>query len=446
MLEEKVYHNQEYTIRELYDNKKKYNFIYDKDNYLLRAEERNDQYNLSIDSEEITLYLKNEKINSVFKYSEIYKRKPQNNYDTILTLSKQFGNINLFHPYRDIEKVQMTDTEANNLLMNYVHFMRKMKSTNFQINEEENWWLDLKADVGSIYRLIKQYEIISQNNNKIYTLLTKLEDENLKALKKIFALKTNDFSKKRLLQSVGWKLSGAAAEKIVDFELNKIQDFNSLANVILPFDYGSKNATNQIDNVVITSCGIFCIEIKSKEIVDGLYNFNREDDQREFVVQTINHKRAVKKILLDNGIFIPSKYIYPVLLIMNRKADKRGQNFRIVSDLRHFDVINLNQLQSLGNNKDSILTANQVQEIIHVLKVNQVEETKYDHYSFLPSLEKNSTAIVNFWNELGKLRTLLEKMEQNLEIYYRNKNYHNLMQIIKSSYAFQSFQEVRNKE
>lgn len=439
--------NSQYSIHELFDNNgnKKYVLIYNQNHDLLKIEEYQDNYTLEIDSNEISLQIDNNE--TKFTYAEILSPS-MSNFDRskIKLLAEKILYLNLAQIYFGVKKQKFTDSEANEVLMNYVHFSRDSPTTsgnliniNQRLFKEDDLWLDLSEDVKPIDNLITQYQIIEQNRQLIKKFLERLNDDSLSALQDLFDKdEATTFSKKALLHDTSWKLAGAAAELLVADRLQKLSGSINFHNVVLPFNYGNGERQNQIDNLLVNEKGIFCIEVKSKKVPDELYNFNREEQQYAYVRQVINHVHAVKSYLLQQGLFIETKYIHPVILIMNRNADREKQHFRIINSLP-LQVSGLNDLENLQANIDETLPPDKINQISNLLQTNEGQEPMYDHYNFLPKLAPSVEAIEKFNNELQNLNNLVSELASELEQYYKAKNYPKLVKIIKLSPAFQYF-------
>lgn len=443
----KVLQNDQYSIHILLDNagSKKYVLMYDKNNNLLKVEEYQDNYTLQIDRNEITLQTDDNE--TKFTLQEIlHPSTPQFTQNKLNQLIQNLQNLNLAQIYFGVKKQSFTDTEANENLMNYVHFSRDAKSTtsnliniNQRLFKEDDLWLDLNEDIEPVNNLIKQYQVIAQNSQIIKRILDKLNDASLSKLENLFTEDENaTFSKKDLLHDTGWKLAGAAAELLVADKLQKISGSINFHNVILPFDYGDGEKQNQIDNLLVNEKGIFCIEVKSKKVPDEFYNFDREEQQYAYVRQVINHVHAVKSYLLQRGLFIESKYIHPVILVVNRSSDKRKQHFRIRNSLP-LQVIDLDGLENLRVNMNGILVPDKINQISNLLQASDEQEPTYAHYNFLPKLAPSVQAIEQFNNELSQLSKMILELADSLGQYYKAKNYQKLVKIISVSPAFQYF-------
>ncbi|MEL4236848.1 nuclease-related domain-containing protein, partial [Lactobacillus amylovorus] len=76
------------------------------------------------------------------------------------------------------------------------------------------------------------------------------------------------------------KLAGEAGEVLVDKAV-KI-DNEKFHNVILDYNYGNKrntSANNQIDDIFITHTGIYCVEVKTRNVKTGIFDMRELADQ-----------------------------------------------------------------------------------------------------------------------------------------------------------------------
>ena len=448
---QKILQNDQFQIKILYDNddKKKYVLTYDRNNNLLKVEEYHDNYVLHIDKNKILLQTGINKIK--FTYQEILHPSTlqftRNRLDKII---KNLQSLNLAQIYFGIKKQQLTDSEANEVLMNYVHISRNVphSSANLinidqKLYKENDLWLDLNEDVQPVNFLISQYQDINQDIQIIRSYLDKLKDSSLLDLENLFNKNEKIiFVKQDILHDVGWKLAGSAAELLVTDRLHKLSNSISFHNMILPFDYGQGKKQNQIDNVLVNEKGIFCIEVKSKEVTNEVYNFDREEKQYSYIKQVINHVHAVKSYLLQQGLFIESKYIHPVILIMNRSSEKEKQSFKIINSLP-LQVIGFNDIENLNRGIDESLTSDKLNQISNLLNLSNTPEPTYVHYNFLPKLTPSIYAIKQFKDNLEQLTTLISKLAESLGQYYKVKNYQKMINIIRKSPSFQCFNNYK---
>lgn len=445
---QKIIQTNQYRIHTLYDNygNKKYTLFYDRNNNLVKIEEYQKYYLLQINQNDIVLRAGDKQIK--FTHQEVLT--PQVIRNEIYQLKTKLQDLNSTQIYFGVTKQKLTDSEANETLMNYVHLSRDLPHpSNSLINidqklfKEDDLWLDLSENIEPINSLIKQYQSIEKNKQIITNFLNKLNDASLLEIQNLLPKDEDSIIENQNLSTdISWKLAGAAAELLVTDKLQKLSDSINFHNVVLPFDYGYGQKQNQIDNLLVNEKGIFCIEVKSKKISNGIYNFDKEEKyQYRHVRQVLNHAHAVKSYLLQNGLLIESKYIHPVILIMNRNSNGRDQNFKINNSLP-LQVINFNELESLTANIDETLAPDKINQISNLLKLRDVAEPLYSHYNFLPKLAASSEAVKVFKDRLKNLDSSVSKLAEKLEEYNKVKKWQKVLKIIRLSPSFQYF----NKE
>lgn len=175
------------------------------------------------------------------------------------------------------------------------------------------------------------------------------------------------------LRNVQYLLAGDAGERLVSQALNTVSGLYNIAfhDVILPFDYGrfSSNLDNQIDNLIITDTGIYCIEVKARDINNGVFDFRNLGS--EIYQQIGYHKDAILKCLIDANINLSSQVIRTIVVIVDRNG---RTNFKITYQDKLNGLgsiaVNLNELVLLLTNGQGsfYLNPNQMQEIANAIK------------------------------------------------------------------------------
>ena len=178
------------------------------------------------------------------------------------------------------------------------------------------------------------------------------------------------------------KLAGEAGEELVD-EAVKI-DNKKFHNVILDYNYGNKQNTfsnNQIDNIFITHTGIYCVEVKTRNVKNGV--FNMQDLIEQGIKDQIGyHKDAVLNVLRDpeNHLkeILPenlSSLIYNVVVIVNRHE----KDFQIANaeELTKFGahilkLEDLNLAMTNGLKEDIYLTDEQMNKIARAIEKKNI--------------------------------------------------------------------------
>lgn len=132
------------------------------------------------------------------------------------------------------------------------------------------------------------------------------------------------------LQQTEYLLAGDAGEQLVDQTVKKLANSTKIIfhNVSLPYQYGNYrgNYDNQIDSLLITETGIYCIEVKVRKVSGRTFDFAQLEpaiyDQLTF------HKEAVLQAL-QSKVSINANLIKTIVVIINRNGT---DNFQIVND------------------------------------------------------------------------------------------------------------------
>lgn len=101
------------------------------------------------------------------------------------------------------------------------------------------------------------------------------------------------------LSALGNKYAGEVAELMVDKKLREIGQNKFIGhNVVLPYPYDKQDDSlnsNQIDNLLISNKGIFCIETKARTINSRTYNVT--NGYQEISSQIAKHRDAIDYVL-----------------------------------------------------------------------------------------------------------------------------------------------------
>lgn len=132
------------------------------------------------------------------------------------------------------------------------------------------------------------------------------------------------------IKQTEYLLAGDAGERLVDNEVRQLASPNKiiLNNVLLPYQYGQYGTfyDNQIDNLLITETGIYCIEVKTRTIKGNLFDLSQLGP--DIGNQLAFHKEAILETL-QPGISIKPKMIKTIIVIVNRLG---VDNFRLINN------------------------------------------------------------------------------------------------------------------
>lgn len=222
------------------------------------------------------------------------------------------------------------------------------------------------------------------------------------------------------------KLAGEAGEELVD-EAVKI-DNKKFHNVILDYNYGNKqntSANNQIDNIFITHTGIYCVEVKTRNVKNGIF------DMRDLADQGIKdqigyHKDAVLNVLRDPNNHLKdilpenlSSLIYNVVVIINRQ--KKDFQIANADELTRFGahvlkLEDLNLAMTNGLKEDIYLTDEQIDKIARSIEKKNIgakgERVYSDNIVFFNDTKKGNNFtlsendVLNRWFPITLYRDL----------------------------------------
>ncbi len=170
-------------------------------------------------------------------------------------------------------------------------------------------------------------------------------------------------------------LAGAAGEWLVDQAVKSVAAA-VFHNVILPCKYDRNRPVgdNQIDNLVITSTGIYCIEVKVRKIAGKFFDFNRLG--RGIYDQISYHKEALTQVLQPMGI--SPNFIKTIVVVINRlgnddfKLKNQEDLQRAGSQVVKLSVLNL----FLSNDGFALLNQQQIQAIEQAIQSQRLPDRR----------------------------------------------------------------------
>ncbi|MGN1408465.1 NERD domain-containing protein [Lactobacillus sp.] len=212
----------------------------------------------------------------------------------------------------------------------------------------QRWFVTAEEEKISNDDVVASALALERRYNPNYNLQVQLSADNISKLKWINKVQTsyNKLSGGTLkpvlsqdqLSNVENLVAGDAGERLVDQAMKKVvNDSNAVfRNVVLPYEYGQQYRTfdNQIDNLVVTNTGIYCIEVKTRSLYDSTFNF--KSLAPDIYSQISYHRNAVRKALLAAGIPVHQRLIKNVIVIVSRNSNQ------------DFGINNLEKLPTYG--------------------------------------------------------------------------------------------------
>lgn len=275
-------------------------------------------------------------------------------------------------------------------------FLRKSKDGNWFRDDVAINSLMTAENAGRKYFNIKQENDLSRDNlpglarvDELYQKLNvqlehldKLRKTSYRKLKvdvpgKIANLTEHDLS------ALGNKYAGEVAKLMVDEKLHEIGQNKFIShNVVLPYSYDEQDDdfnSNQIDNLLISNKGIFCIETRARTINSRTYNVT--NGYQEISGQIVKHRNAIDYVLKQSKDPIIQKllektearYLIHNLVVL---IGRTSQNFILknseVYTEHGAEVLKLDDLQSVisdGVDSDApvSLTNEEVKALSHIL-------------------------------------------------------------------------------
>lgn len=275
-------------------------------------------------------------------------------------------------------------------------FLRKSKDGNWFRDDVAINSLMTAENAGRKYFNIKQENDLSRDNlpglarvDELYQRLNvqlehldKLRKTSYRKLKvdvpgKIANLTEHDLS------ALGNKYAGEVAKLMVNEKLHEIGQSKFIShNVVLPYSYDEQDDdfnSNQIDNLLISNKGIFCIETRARTINSRTYNVT--NGYQEISGQIVKHRNAIDCVLKQSKDPIIQKllektearYLIHNLVVL---IGRISQNFTLknseVYTEHGAEVLKLDDLQSVisdGVDSDApvSLTNEEVKALSHIL-------------------------------------------------------------------------------
>ena len=221
-------------------------------------------------------------------------------------------------------------------------------------------------------------------------------------------------------------ITGGVGKKKVFFELLNLKCPKA---IIKNIDLAYEGVSSGLDEVVVTSKGVFLIEVKNtgKDIyIDSEGNYYRNGNEILAFDCSIGAKMKYKKQLLENaaGELLKDKEIHMLLVFTN-------SDIKVENNYKHIKHCFLNQLPNLieGYDGEDIYSEKEIKNLVKAIESAQVYEEypltidvnkfKYDFSKLLAVLEFGEIETdsvqnigTNFWN---RAKTYLQSYVQVLE-------------------------------
>lgn len=213
-------------------------------------------------------------------YYQQLKNKVRHQLAVIEKLQKQGPNWFL---RKDEDGRWFRDDVAINSLMTAESAGRKY----FDIKHENDLSRDNLPGLAKVDELYQKLNIQLEHLDKLRK--TSYKKLQVDVPEKVANLTEHDLS------ALGNKYAGEIAELMVDKKLREIGQNKFIGhNVVLPYPYDKQDDSlnsNQIDNLVISNKGIFCIETKARTINSRTYNVT--NGYQEISSQIAKHRDAI---------------------------------------------------------------------------------------------------------------------------------------------------------
>lgn len=241
------------------------------------------------------------------------------------------------------------------------------------------------------------------------------------------------------------QIKGQSGEDVVASYLTWRSDCIVLRSLDIPFKYANgKQGTNQLDVVCLMPSGIYILEVKHwinwllmedsvfihwakkgnnklvfeyhrEDAKPEIESFPHEDGQRTVVDQINDHVQAVKELLKNNGLGELAKYVNGWLVIGVDKTERVT-----VQSVPGSPQIYLpwNLYSGMTQEKESVLSDNQLFKAKQLLLANNQREKKY-LYTYLMPTEKmlalmydgGEHQLLRMMNEVDVLKEELESIK-----------------------------------
>ncbi len=228
-----------------------------------------------------------DKITQNFRY---YSSIVKAGRDRILPLENDLNQyVNELENHANYQKAWVTRNHIND--SQAIHAISTVEKINLDSKRGIKRGLALQ-NILRIRAINSGFKVYNQKVNSFQNRMTELHLDQIKSLHQMDILSSRD------LRHLSNLLAGAAAEKLVNLRLREVQTGKGIIhNLLLPYPYEHQNSlgTNQIDHVVITSNGIFCLETKARTSQNEQYNVLT--DYNEVADQVAKHKESIKYVL-----------------------------------------------------------------------------------------------------------------------------------------------------
>ena len=204
-------------------------------------------------------------------------------------------------------------------------------------SELQNWFVTTDQERISNDDVVTSALAIERHFNADYNLQIQLSPRNISKIRQVNEVQANC---NKLYSTAGLILSeaqlantenllaGDAGERLVDQLVRKVVNSSNAVfrDVVLPYEYGQQHSffDNQIDNLIVTSTGVYCIEVKTRSLSRG--TFDLKNLAPNIYDQITYHKKAVITALEGAGFSVQPNLVKNIIVIVARSGE---QEFRI---------------------------------------------------------------------------------------------------------------------
>lgn len=178
-------------------------------------------------------------------------------------------------------------------------------------------------------------------------------------------------------------LAGDAGEQEVRQLVCKLRSssFVDQHDVLLPYEYGEpgrRTFDNQIDSLVICNSGIYCLEVKTRNVKGTVFDF--QDLAPGIYDQISYHQAAVQAALEAAGCAVDPNLIKSIVVVVDRggkpKLTFKNQQFLVEHGARVVGLDGLSHLLSKGFDK-CWLSVSDVQNLERLILARRLREPRY---------------------------------------------------------------------
>ncbi|MEO5289171.1 nuclease-related domain-containing protein [Limosilactobacillus allomucosae] len=342
-----------------------------------------------------------------------------------------FANENMEN-YKAIRSIRMAGQAGRNLGSNQHDTMAGIRHLNDLVKEYNQTWEQLWKDDAFFY-IDVSYGITRHFLDFLNT------DEQ--------KIKTLDDADLRMIQN---DITGDDGEMAVQKQLRKFDggsDSKILTDVIIPYQYGDKKSTTQVDALYLSRHGIFNIEVKTRRHLESVrlsdngqlvINGRNEDSSNPLLEQISIHHSALRVLFENSGNPVIQDYLrktkgrLPIVNVLVLIDDADNNDFKIDAESFKSNGILASSLASLYHNVISgsygdYIDHKTLQQMYRLLQSSasfnifdshgnshrkgRIRGKAYEHIALFPKINGNSQADV---------RTAINDFERYVVLRMRN--------------------------